>query len=174
VIETIVVGDTTDGPVPFAELLVRHYEERMPIRYLEVDRGHNWGSHGKNEAIGQALGTWVSYMDDDDIYAKGAFITIYDAIVSQRDPAPMIFSMVDVGGNRIPSSQNLIEGNVGTPCIVTPLVPGLVGAWGDRYEGDFDFISSTVDLWGGRVEWHDQEVIAICRPTAGTDWTETT
>jgi len=67
----------------------------------------------------------------------------------------------------------LIQGNVGAPCIVTPHVPGLLGTWGDRYEGDFDFIKSTMDLWGGEPDWRD-DVIAICRPSAGTDWTGTT
>lgn len=173
-LEVLVVGDTTDGPVPFAELVVRHYEEKMPVRYLTADGGHCWGNPARNYAMHQATGHWLSFMDDDDIYARGAFIAIYDGIMNQAidKPRPMIFNMIAPDGETVPGDHRSIEqGHVGTPCIVTPMVPGLLGRWGDRYEGDYDFIRSTMELWTGEPDWQTA-TIAICRPPIDADWTK--
>jgi hypothetical protein len=55
-------------------------------------------------------------------------------------------------------------GNVGTPMFVLPAA-GPRGAWGRRYEGDYDFITSTLALWpAGALVWRE-EVIAHVWPT---------
>jgi hypothetical protein len=59
------------------------------------------------------------------------------------------------------------QGFIGGHCIVTPNLPSLLGEWGARYEGDWDFIESTLQKWaavGIAPVWVNL-LIAIARPS---------
>ena len=73
---------------------------------------------------------------------------------------------VDNRGDILWKDPVVMEGNIGTPSLVMPNRPAWLGQWGDRYEGDYDFLRSTLDHWpGGEAElvWCT-DVIADCRP----------
>ena len=56
------------------------------------------------------------------------------------------------------------QGSIGTPMFVVPN-DGRLGRWSTRYEGDFDFISSTLAARNERPRFHE-EVIALIRPSS--------
>jgi hypothetical protein len=51
-------------------------------------------------------------------------------------------------------------GYVSTQMMVVPNVPSLLGRWSERYEGDYDFAASTLELRGDSPVLHD-DVIAL-------------
>jgi glycosyltransferase involved in cell wall biosynthesis len=129
------------------------------VAYGEINPpAHNWGHNQRNWAMRQASGTHIAFLDDDDIWVPGAREALEVAA-----PIPTIYRMRIPNNGMLWRRPHLQEGNVGTPMIVVPNVPERFGVWGDRYEGDFDFISSTVAAWGGNVEWRE-EFLCHVRP----------
>jgi len=167
-VEVIVIGDTTSGPLPLAEEVVKSFPNH--IRYIEAPVGHSWGHPQRNVGMAAATGEWVCTMDDDDIYTKGALDTIAKAIRSQETLRPLLFDLVFQNGHRLPGAPQVVLGLIGSPCIVTPNLKGLLGEWGRRQEGDYDFINSTIHLWGGQFEYVP-ELICIVGPLIEQDWT---
>jgi hypothetical protein len=52
---------------------------------------------------------------------------------------------------------------IGGHCLVTPNDPARTGLWSDRYEGDFDFVESTLALWAPVEPIWRNEVITLAR-----------
>lgn len=122
------------------------------------DSSDDWGMKARNEAMRRAKGTWLAFMDDDDIYLPGA-LALMRAVTG-----PTIFRMRRGSPHNdvLWTDKELRPGNVSTQMFVTPCIP--LGRWGNRYEGDFDFIASTLDLYPvGALTWR-QEQIAVWRP----------
>jgi glycosyltransferase involved in cell wall biosynthesis len=128
---------------------------------VSVNDDAPWGHRARNELMTRARGDSLLFMDDDDEYADGALVAVRAAL--DIEPSRMhVFRMRYPNGDTIWRTPALICGNVSTQMVVVPNVPERRGWWGDRYEGDYDFIASTARLAGQPV-WHE-EVIALCRP----------
>jgi hypothetical protein len=56
----------------------------------------------------------------------------------------------------------VVESAIGGHCLVTPNIKGKLGAWGERYGGDFDWLVSTLAHWPEGPAWND-EIIADAR-----------
>jgi len=53
---------------------------------------------------------------------------------------------------------------------VTPNDPARLGAWTDRYVGDFDFLTSTLAKYPkGALVW-DETILCACRTYAARVW----
>jgi hypothetical protein len=192
--EGILVGDThagtPGGPPTWAAqlpLAARLAEDDPHLRYVEHDGGqHAWGHPQRNYGATVAKGRYLAWLGDDDVYLPGAFAAIARAIVRRKAgsileaPRPRVFLFRWIA----PWKQVLWHtagflgdepGHVDAECIVCPNVPARLGRWTNRYQGDFDFIRETIDLWGGleRVGWRP-EVIAQAQPSEAEDWTRTT
>lgn len=167
-VEVIVIADTTSGPLPLAAEVVESFPHR--IKYIEAPVGHCWGHPQRNVGMTEALGQWICSMDDDDIYTEGALHIIATAIKEQKTLRPLIFDLIFQNGHRLPGGPSVVKSLIGTPCIVTPNLPGMLGEWGRRQEGDYDFINSTIHLWGGQFEYK-HELICIVNPLIEQDWT---
>lgn len=74
-----------------------------------------------------------------------------------------LFAMRYPDGRILLPRWPLQVGHVSTAMIVVPSNPALLGAWSDRYEGDFDFIASTLERRGDEPMLH-ADVIAEVRP----------
>lgn len=137
---------------------------RPPGRYLEMnERVGNWGHAQRNYAMSLARGTHLLSMDDDDVFTPGAFNAIRAALAEAPD-RPHLFRMRMADGGLVWNDRELRGGNIGTPCIVVPNDPQRLGRWGDRYEGDWDFLESTLALYPLGAEVWREEVIALIRP----------
>ncbi|HET7637308.1 MAG TPA: hypothetical protein VFK47_01085, partial [Ktedonobacteraceae bacterium] len=79
---------------------------------------------------------------------------------------PMLFRFLTYHGFIAWTNRTMfMQDQVGGHCIVCPNIPGKVGSWTDRYQGDWDFIEETVRLHGGpaQIIWRE-ELIAVARP----------
>lgn len=125
---------------------------------VDVNDDSPWGNLARGRMMARARQPWVMFMDDDDIYLPGALATVRGHLQADPRPLPHLYRMkYRLTGAHVWRHKRVELGNVSTQCIVAPAAS--LGVWGDRYEGDFDFIQSTAARAGG-VIWHDD---VICR-----------
>lgn len=158
--EVIIVGDVHDGPLPD---VARRVTERGH-RWIELDAGHHcWGHCQINHGIAQATGEYLVFIDDDDVFARGALAAIRRAIGEQPQPRPLMFKFFAARlGRTLPETHAVVESAIGGHCLVAPNAPGRLGQWSCRYGGDFDWIVSTLACWPEGPAWYD-DVIALAR-----------
>lgn len=154
--EVIVVGD---GPSPEASEQLRGLDSR--IHYHEHGPTRCWGHEQRNWAMTIATGTHLMFLDDDDELLPGALGVIRATARKYQDKI-LIFRMHH-GRSVLWIAPRIYLGNVGTQMFVVPNVPGRLGTWGSRYEGDLDFLKSTVSAYPNKendVIWRE-EITAI-------------
>ncbi|HLE22186.1 MAG TPA: glycosyltransferase family A protein [Vicinamibacteria bacterium] len=158
--EVLIVGDTHSQALEETATLV----QAEGFRWLEHDAGkHAWGHPQVNYGISQAQGDYLVFNDDDDTFTESALAIIRDVAAGLPEPAPMMFRFLS-GRNGLLWDAPVIQcGRIGGHEFVCPNDPERLGRWSDRYEGDFDFIESTLALWPkDSLVWRE-EVIAHAR-----------
>lgn len=155
----LVVGDTTDGPLPAVEATVRDYAARgLPVAYLAHagPQGHDWG-HSQVNAGQAALAGRTDYLlvqDDDDLYLPGALTTIRDIAAAKPTRTPAMVRFLSYNSGVVWRSPGIVaEGWVGGHCLVAPNDPPRLAPWGPHYEGDYTAIVDTLAHYGG-ASWH--------------------
>lgn len=133
-----------------------------------VDENSLCGYRTRQELMHRARGEALLFMDDDDVYTPGAFEIIRRALYDAPDDIHL-FRMdttcwVDSIYDHVWHTRgDFVVGNVASQIACTPRHLWL-GSWGSRYEGDWDFLSSTAALNpDSRIVWHD-DVICLVRP----------
>lgn len=171
--EILVAADTTDSPLDDVRELCGRLGQEAPegacVRFVPHTPGHHDYGHAQiNHAMSKARGEYITFNDDDDVFAAGAFGAIRDTAAQLPRPTPMLFRFRSYHGPTYWLAPGLLgQGLIGGHCIVTPNLPSLLGQWSERYEGDWDFIESTLRLWaavGVGPVWVDR-LIAIARPS---------
>lgn len=117
----------------------------------------DWGAWARTQGMRKARGDFLLFMDDDDEYLPGAFDAVRASVRRAPDRAH-IFRMVRAHpfGDVIWTRKNLARpGQVSTQMIVVPNDRNRMGTWTNRYEGDFDFLTSTLALLGSEPVWCD-------------------
>lgn len=122
-------------------------------KLIGVTGPHNdWGMAMRNLSKQFCDGDIICFIDDDDFYFDDALMTIREE--SAKTPhVPLLFQMIWKSGRVIFDEKLVTCGNVSTQMIVLPRALN-TELWGDRYEGDFDYIAATVDRYG--VRWVNQ------------------
>lgn len=156
--EILVIGD---GPQPVAREISRQHG--ASVSYHETPMYRNWGHGNRNFAMKLAKGDYLMFLDDDDVFTREALRSVRTAVTASPGH-PIIFRMTTPDGLTLWSDPIVRIQNVGTPMFVIPNDPQRLGRFGIRYEGDFDFISSTLALYpAGSLIWNE-EIICNCRP----------
>ena len=157
--EVIIVGDTHSRPLED----VREQVLAEGFRWLEYDAGlHAWGHPQINYGITQAKGDYLVFIDDDDTFAHDAFQNIRKA-VQEAPGRPHMFRFVSGRCGTLWKEQTIQQACVGGHEFVVPNRPELLGEWSDRYEGDYDFIVSTLEKWPkDSLVWRE-EIISYAR-----------
>ncbi len=144
--------------------------------YATLEKTGHSGAEQRDKGITLAIGTNIMFLDDDDIYVRGALATVRRALSSSQG-LPHIFRMQYGSTGKVlwedaPLTPRLRGCNVGTPMLVIPNVKGLP-KWNPlSATHDFEFASHIVtNMFAGHVEWH-QEVLSIIRPTEGQSLSE--
>lgn len=163
--EVLVVGDTTDGPLPDVEALVADFGPQY--RYLTLPTTErSWGHDQINHGITVAMGDYLVYQDDDDVFTEGAFGSIRNA-AEEHPGRPLMFRFVTRFRTLVwGAAPVLAQDHVGGHCFVVPNRKAYLAPWTPRYAGDWDHIRGTLDRWPGgdaSVVWRE-EVISLARP----------
>lgn len=161
--EVIVVGDTHDGPLPAVEALVKSYGK--PYRYVAHDAGyHDFGHSQLNYGISLATGDYIHCNDDDDIWTPDALQAFRKMASHVREPVPFLFRFKSYLGPIFWMQPGLFVRNwIGGHCLLAPRQ--YAGQWGPEYNGDFDWLESTVNNAGGldSAVWCEA-IVAVARP----------
>jgi glycosyltransferase involved in cell wall biosynthesis len=161
--EVIVIGDTHDGPLDGVEEIVKRFGHQY--RYLPIDAGHHcWGHCQLDAAIAIAQGDYIHCNDDDDIWATDALETFRTAASGVRAPVPFLFRFRSYVGPVFWVSPGLFGRNmIGGHCLLAPREKA--GHFTCQYTGDFDYVESTVNKFGGPggAVWNEA-IVAIARP----------
>jgi glycosyltransferase involved in cell wall biosynthesis len=122
----------------------------------------SFGNDARERAMLKAEGSHLLFIDDDDVYTDGALAVIRDAVGREPDRVH-VFQMRYSDGRLLWDTPSVYCGNVGSPMFCVPNQPGRLGSWGDTYEGDFNFLHTTLQLRGDLPVFH-QHVVALIRP----------
>lgn len=160
-LQVIVVSD---GRRPRAEKIVGRVGRGWPaLEYVTGPRTKWWGDAQRMEGIQRAQGDYLLFIDDDDVYRRGAFTTIRQA-ASEHPNRIIVFRMM-WPGTILWAAPKLTHGNVGTPMMLIPNVPGRVGSWATakQYASDFYFLEECIRLQGEPV-WRDEVIALVNQP----------
>jgi glycosyltransferase involved in cell wall biosynthesis len=168
--EVLVVGDTTDGDLPEVEALVEDFGAQY--RYLPVPgKEHTWGHEQINAGMVEARGDYLTFMDDDDVYAEDAFAAMR-AAAEEHPGRPLLFRFVTRFRTLVWGAHPVLaQDHIGGHCAVFPNKKAYLAPWGPHYQGDWTFVRGTLDKWPGgdkAVVWRE-EVIALARPNTPED-----
>lgn len=168
--EIIVVADTFEMGKHDANWIKLQAQE-YDADFLAVDAGyHDTGSPQLQAGYAAAGGAWVMNSGDDDLYEPFAFETMARAIESLAEPVPLMFRTAlhptwpdQRRGNReivvLWKDPVIRDKNITGQCFVIPNDQSRIGSWSIHV--DFGFITDTVRLWDGRLEWRT-ELISQC------------
>jgi glycosyltransferase involved in cell wall biosynthesis len=163
--EIIVVGDQQDGPLPGVEALVTG----MGFHYLPYEPTHMcWGHCAINYALPYASGSHIHLNDDDDIWTPNARDLMRRATNVWPD-SPLLFQFESYYARQVfwvPGYAGFLQRDyIGGHCLLAPNIEGKVGRYTCVYNGDFDYVESTVNNFGGpgKAIWISEKV-AIARP----------
>lgn len=163
--QELIEGDqiiiVADGHNPEVETMVARYG----FEYLASPIDRNWGNGCRNFAMKFATGSYISWMDDDDIYLPDAFKSIRFEITKHYGN-PLMFKFYALGGALLWQTKEIALGRVGGHEAVFPNNSERLGYWSAEYCGDYHFIRSTIDLYPNKdadIIWCEQ-IIAKCRP----------
>jgi glycosyltransferase involved in cell wall biosynthesis len=182
-VTSLAVLVASGGRPTLARTLASIASQLQPGDELIVDLNDDapWGQAARNRLMWQARADWLLFMDDDDVYVPDGLARVR-AMVGRPGSAGRfhLFRMVYGGqyadtkpGTVLWRSRQVALGNVSTQMVVVPNVWRSVHEdatrardrlpkWGERYEGDYDFILGCVARFGEPL-WHAQ-VIAEVRP----------
>jgi hypothetical protein len=109
----------------------------------------------------QAVGDFLSFMDDDDYYSPGHRDAMEEAM-TVNPAGPTIFSMRlhHMGGLVLWQDQEIRCGNVGTPMFFVPRDVNKLGTWPPHYGGDCTFMQ-TCRWESSRIRWSRRVVAEV-------------
>lgn len=135
--EVLVVGSAWKFDHPFA-------------RHVPCMPGGDWGHAERNYATPMARCRYLAHIDDDDVYVPGMRALMADAI--RRSPGkPVLFRMRYPNGIMLWAEPELRCGNVGTPMMLIPNRPTMLGTWGSFVGGDCHFLET--------MKWKPEEIV---------------
>jgi Glycosyltransferases involved in cell wall biogenesis len=131
---------------------------------LIVRQNTPWGNQARNQAIPRCKGDYLMFVDDDDVHTDHAINIVRSALRQNPDRVHLFAMRYQHDRRTLYPELPLQPGRVGTPMMVIPNTPGLVGEWSDRYEGDYDFLAETMRLRGDTPVLHDDVIALIGDP----------
>jgi len=163
-VDVLVVIDSHQGA--WKDIDIRETAQDWDARVIEHDAGHHcWGHCQINAGIEHAEGAYLAFIDDDDEFVEGGVSTILDAIEFMgTPPVPIMVQFLAHWGEIIWPAPVVEFQRIGGHCLVAPNISEKLGQWTCRYEGDYDFIASTLRYYRPHEVLWLPKVVAIARP----------
>jgi hypothetical protein len=143
--EVLLVGSPNGHTHPFAH-------------HVPCPPGGDWGHAERNYSTPMARCRYIAHIDDDDVYAPGTRALMADAI-AQTPARPVLFRMQYPNGITLWEEPTIRCGNVGTPMMLIPNRPTMLGTWGSFVGGDCHFLETS--KWKAEDYVWRPEVIAL-------------
>lgn len=153
--EVLVIGD---GHHPSAERVF--HESGLNGRYMHLPAEGKWGRVQREHGISIAKGSYIMFLDDDDIHVEGMWKVVREA-VAQKPGLYLYKTLWPDGCFKIPKAEEILCGNVTTGCIVTANVSGKIGEWWPSYDQDYHFARTTAELWGPEHVFYPPETLTL-------------
>jgi hypothetical protein len=159
--EVLLVHDGEAG----ARTVIAWNQSQLPGQLFALVNGphSDWGAAARTTGQSRVRGTHILWQDDDDYYLPGAFDVIRREIVATPE-AILLFRIAYPNGALLWRFPGFQLKNVSTQMYVIPSSTRL-GCWGTRYQGDFDFILTTVASNPGKqIRFVDKPTVMYSRP----------
>lgn len=159
--EILLVHDGEAG----APAVIAWNQARLPGQMLILANGphRDWGAAARTAGQVRARGSHLLWQDDDDVYLPGAFDVIRREIVLTPEEI-LLFRLAYPSGRLLWKIPVIQCRNVSTQMYVIPRSARL-GQWGSHYQGDFEFIETTVAANPGRpIRFVDKPTVMYSRP----------
>ena len=110
-----------------------------------------WGNVERQEGTDKAKCDYIAYIDDDDIYVRGARAIMNEAI-KQNPSLPILFKIKYPSGRVLPRKKWVKNGNVSTQMILVPNKKDMFWGWDPYHKwADFWFIY--------RWKWDSRQIV---------------
>lgn len=161
-VEVVVVGNPAHRAI--RETFDRTADGNARWRFVECDREGGFGYYKKQFGLESATGTHVAFLDDDDIYLRGALAAIRTAIEEQ--PERVHLFKIDRFGRACWTEPTLRLSNVSSQGAVVPNIPGKLGSMVEPllYHSDYEFIAQTIALHVSEPVWHEKIIVISNSP----------
>lgn len=137
-------------------------EQMRPGDELLLDYNNDcpYGNKARNRMMLRAReGNGLVFFDDDDRVLPAGLKLMREAFIHDSDR--MHIFKIHFATWTLWVEPVVRKSNVSTQMIVVPASWAICSKWGDRYEGDFDFIAGLADRFGhDSIVWHE-ELVAI-------------
>jgi len=138
-------------------------------RHISHEPVGDAGYTERADGMAAAVASHLAFLDDDDQYLPGAVAAMRAEIAVHPD-RPHLFRMIAPWGETLWRCKGILRcGDFGGAQFVTPNVPARLGRYSDRYEADYDFIVSTLDLYPRDALVWSPLVTYRCAPGVGRD-----
>jgi len=113
--------------------------------------------------MSQAKSDYFLFLDDDDIFVRGAIDIVRRHIEEYPAPQPTMFRMWHNGVVRW-GSRRMDPGNIGGSMFCPPNIPGKLGRWAghnNEQTSDMGFIMSTLAHYrdGHQMHWSGDVIV---------------
>lgn len=149
-----------DGEYPEAHVMAS--EAALPCKLQTVTinpPGGCVGQPARNVGVAIAQGTHLVFTQDDNVLLADVLSNMRGLVDAEPD-RPHIWRVMPRAGFVVPTVKTITEGCIDGDCFVVPNVPGRLGRWGMRYNGDFDWITSTLAHYPDGAVFHDDLIAA--------------
>lgn len=156
---SIIVASSGRASLPsMLDLIVRQMQPGDEL-LLDVNSDAPFGNAARQRMMPRARsGNGLVFFDDDDQLVPGALHHMRTAYTHAPDRMH-IFKM-RFRASVLWQVPQVLHSNVSTQMICVPRSWALYGKWGDRYEGDFDFIQGLAKRFGeDSIVWHEDLVV---------------
>lgn len=151
-----------DGYQARAERLVEAARDGgLNARYVSHGPTRNFGNAQRTFALGMCHADYVSFLDDDDVYAPEAFIQIRKAVIAEPEAGILFFKTVAPWGEVVWTDEGVYQqGNI---CTVQMVVRNRrpFPAWGLRQGANVPWALAMAGQGGSA--WR-REITTVCRP----------
>ena len=164
--EVIAVVDMEEGGIGRIDKLCAMLNQlgipQVKVESPKITKGKKgYPSELRNYAHDMAVGDFITYMDDDDVYMPGALDTIRTRVAINTNTAHMFKIQYPNGTLRWKVKKIGVVGNVGGHCVVPPNIDGLP-KWQASGLAAPLFVNACIGKFHP-VMWHE-DVIVRLRP----------
>jgi hypothetical protein len=155
---SIIVASAGRGSLPSAISTIVHQMAPGDELLLDVNLDSPYGNTARNRMMRRAReGNGLVFFDDDDRVMPDGLHHMREAYVHDSDRMH-IFKM-HFNSWILWTDPEVRKSNVSTQMVCVPASWAVFSKWGDRYEGDFDFIRGLADHFGEEsIVWHSEIV----------------